>query len=96
MNVRGARLEAIVFGRVQGVGFRWHVQRQAALLGLTGGVRNRHEGTVEVIAEGPEAAVASLLADLHRGPSGSDVTQVVSSTHPGTGEFTSFEIWSSR
>lgn len=46
------RLYAVVEGRVQGVGFRYFTQERAVLLGLNGWVRNRWNGTVELIAEG--------------------------------------------
>jgi acylphosphatase len=64
-----ARLEAGVSGRVQGVGFRFFVERRANDLGLSGSVRNLPDGaTVEVIAEGEVRSLDTLLADLHRGP----------------------------
>ena len=57
-----------VSGRVQGVGFRWFVQRAADELGLHGYVRNMHDGRVEVWAEGPEADVEAMKARLEEGP----------------------------
>ena len=96
MRPQHRRLEAVVSGRVQGVGFRWFVQRQASLLGLTGGVRNLSDGSVEVVAEGPPAGLADLLIDLKAGPSGAHITGVTPADLPSTGEFSSFTIWSSR
>ena len=58
----------IVRGRVQGVGFRWFVMREAARLDLAGYVRNRPDGTVEVVAQGAVAALASLESALRHGP----------------------------
>jgi acylphosphatase len=55
-------------GRVQGVGFRYFVERAAAELGLAGFVRNRRDGTVEALLSGPCAAVADMLARCRRGP----------------------------
>ncbi len=52
-----ARLHAEVFGEVQGVGFRAFVLRRAMGLGLTGWVRNRFDGSVELIAEGSRVAL---------------------------------------
>ncbi|MGI8677365.1 MAG: acylphosphatase [Jatrophihabitans sp.] len=58
------RLRALVSGDVQGVGFRDWTRRQAAHLGLAGSASNLPDGRVEVIAEGPRAAVQELLAAL--------------------------------
>ena len=51
MSPTGQRLVAIVRGQVQGVGYRWFVQREAARLGLQGWVANQLDGSVEVVAE---------------------------------------------
>jgi acylphosphatase len=74
---RERRLHAVVHGRVQGVGYRATTLDEARRLGLAGWVRNRHDGTVEVLAEGNEARLQILLAYLHRGPWGAVVTSVV-------------------
>lgn len=66
----------LVAGRVQGVGFRWWVVRQAAALGLTGWVRNRCDGRVEILAAGAEAALDELAERCRRGPSGARVADV--------------------
>jgi acylphosphatase len=66
----------LVRGRVQGVGYRYFVRRQAEAFGLTGFARNRADGTVEVVAEGTEAALADLEARLREGPAFSEVTAV--------------------
>ena len=58
----------VVVGRVQGVFFRASTQRQARRLGVTGVARNLPDGSVEVIACGPVAAVDELIGWLHRGP----------------------------
>jgi acylphosphatase len=86
------RLEAIVHGRVQGVGFRWFVQRRAAALGLTGWVANEPSGAVRVVVEGAPEAVDSLAADLAAGPPGAIVDRVEVATPTATGEFSRFEI----
>lgn len=86
------RLHATVHGRVQGVGFRFFVVEQASALGVTGWVRNRREGTVEVMAEGPRPALEQLLAALHRGPTSAWVQQVDAEWLPATGEFRRFRV----
>jgi acylphosphatase len=62
------RFEAIVHGVVQGVFFRRTTEAEACRLGLSGAVRNQPDGTVRVVAEGDEAALADLLAWLGHGP----------------------------
>jgi acylphosphatase len=60
-------------GRVQGVGFRWFVWREAERLGLGGFARNLPDGTVEVVSQGPDEALDRLEQALRRGPSGARV-----------------------
>ncbi len=67
----------VVRGRVQGVGFRWFVHREAAELGLHGRVWNNDRGEVEVIASGSPEALADLRAELHKGSRGSRVDTVI-------------------
>jgi acylphosphatase len=62
------RLHAIVRGDVQGVGFRYFVQRKAQQLGLSGWVRNKDDGTVEVVAEGARRDLEELKSVLWEGP----------------------------
>jgi acylphosphatase len=66
----------IVKGRVQGVGFRWLVHREAGSRGLKGWVRNTEEGEVEVMVAGSEDKLAELRAVLERGSRGSRVDAV--------------------
>ncbi len=63
-----------VYGRVQGVGFRWHARRQAQQLGVTGWVRNTASGSVDAHLEGEREAVESLLGWLAVGPPSAHVT----------------------
>jgi len=65
-----------VRGRVQGVGFRWYVQRRAEVLGLDGFARNLPDGSVEVVARGPTAALDQLHRALLAGPRLSRVEDV--------------------
>lgn len=87
-----ARMHAIVQGRVQGVGFRAFTQRCAANLDLVGWVRNRWDGTVEVVAEGTKENLENLLRNLRRGPYAGTTSQVIHDWHPATGEFSSFRV----
>jgi len=68
-----SRRRWIVRGQVQGVGFRWFVWREAERLGLGGFARNLRDGTVEVVSQGPDEALARLEQSLRRGPSGARV-----------------------
>lgn len=63
-------------GRVQGVGFRWYVMEIARELGLSGWVRNRPDGIVELAAAGDSAALAKLEAAVAAGPGGARVEEV--------------------
>jgi acylphosphatase len=63
-----SRIVATIRGAVQGVGFRWFVQREASALDLEGWVANRADGSVEVVAEGPADAIDRLVDRLHEGP----------------------------
>ncbi len=67
----------LVKGRVQGVGFRWFVHREAAEIGLRGWVRNTENGHVEVVAAGEPEDLAELHKALHRGSRGSRVDTVL-------------------
>ncbi len=66
----------VVRGRVQGVGFRWFVEREAHLLGVAGWVRNNSDGSVEVMAQGSREQLAGLHARLREGPRASRVEEV--------------------
>jgi acylphosphatase len=70
------RLVAIVRGVVQGVGFRWFVEREASALGVDGWVTNRMDGSVEVVAEGTAEQLRELVALLWRGPAAAGVSDV--------------------
>jgi acylphosphatase len=86
------RLDATVSGRVQGVGYRWFVVREASRLGLAGTVRNEADGRVTVAAEGERAALEALLAALHRGPPAARVEDVGVAWGPASGASEGFDV----
>jgi len=87
------RLHAVVRGRVQMVGFRYFLAEEARALGLTGWVRNGDDGTtVEVVAEGAEAALRELEAALKRGPGAARVDEVSSDWSDATEGYERFEV----
>ena len=86
------RLRAIITGRVQGVNFRAFTRRQAIALGLTGWVRNRPDGAVEVMAEGEEARLLLLERMLREGPPMARVDAIELTWSDATGEFPDFHI----
>ena len=88
---RERRLHAFVHGRVQGVGYRATTMDEAWRLNLAGWVRNRIDGTVEVLAEGAEAKLALFLAYLKQGPRGARVTSVVEDWSDAQGAPTPFQ-----
>jgi acylphosphatase len=81
-----------VRGRVQGVFFRASAQREARRLGLTGWVKNRADGAVEVLAEGEEEEVKELISWAHRGPGAARVDSVDVRWRSYTGDFPDFRI----
>jgi len=86
------RVGLIIEGRVQGVWFRESTRKEAARLGVCGWVRNRPDGTVEVLAEGPESEVRKLVAWCHHGPTSARVTRVEERAEVFQGEFTDFDV----
>ena len=86
------QVHAIVDGRVQGVGFRFFVKTVAEELKLTGWVRNKMDGRVEVLAEGSRDALEDLLAALRRGPHSSFVTEVSVDWNPASQVYKRFSI----
>jgi acylphosphatase len=79
-----------IFGRVQGVGFRYHFSEQARRLGLAGWVRNRRSGSVEALIEGAPEAVEALISWARLGPSAAQVERVDVSAAEGS--FAGFEL----
>jgi acylphosphatase len=85
-------MSARVYGRVQGVGFRYHTRAQALKLGVYGWVRNEPDGSVSVVAEGPEAAVQGLSNWLRKGPQGSRVDTIHIEPREAQGLFRRFSV----
>jgi len=90
--VHAQALQAFVRGRVQGVGFRWFVVRNAEQLGLQGYTRNLPDGRVEVVATGDPAALDLLVTRLQAGPPGSRVDGVERAALATVPEFTGFTV----
>ena len=79
-----------ISGRVQGVGFRFYMERKARELGLAGWVRNRRDGSVESVIQGSPQAVDAMITWAQRGPASAVVSEVKISE--GEGEFDRFEV----
>jgi len=86
------RLDATVTGRVQGVGFRYFVLREALALGLAGWVANVSGGAVRCVAEGPVERLETLLDRLREGPPAAVVTNVSEAFMPATGTLGTFTV----
>ncbi|HTN87428.1 MULTISPECIES: acylphosphatase [unclassified Sorangium] len=86
------QVQLFVRGRVQGVFFRASTQREAKRLGLTGWVKNRSDGSVEVLAEGEEDGLKELIAWANRGPSAARVERVDVRWRGFSGDFFDFRI----
>jgi acylphosphatase len=86
------QVSLVVRGRVQGVFFRATAQREAKRLGLTGWVRNRPDGSVELAAEGEEEALKELVAWAHEGPDAARVEHVDLQWRGHSGEFSDFRV----
>lgn len=91
-EIKTQRLHATIEGRVQGVGFRYFVITRAAQKSLSGWVGNRLDGSVEVVAEGTQEALNSLLKALHQGPRSARVHAVNYEWLEANGEFQGFNV----
>jgi acylphosphatase len=86
------RLHAVVRGSVQGVGFRYFIQRNGQELGLRGWVRNNDDGTVELVAEGPRSELERLKMAAEEGPRMARVQRVEVQWSTATGGLADFEL----
>ncbi len=82
----------VVRGRVQGVGFRWYVEREAGTLGIAGWVRNNFDGSVEVLSMGTREQLAQLRSRLRAGPRAARVDDVEEAEAPPVPGLKSFRI----
>jgi acylphosphatase len=82
----------LVRGRVQGVGFRWFVEREARILGVAGWVRNTADGAVEVLGQGTREQLSGLRDRLQQGPRAARVDNVEESEANLTQGLTAFRI----
>ena len=80
----------VIRGVVQGVGFRYSMAAQALLLGVTGWVRNRRDGSVEAMIAGDAAQIGEMLAWSRIGPAGAAVDEVM--VESATGNFSGFDL----
>ncbi len=85
-------VQLIIRGRVTGVYFRASAQREAKRLGITGWVRNRNDGSVEIMAEGDEDVIKELVGWSHHGPTAARVDGVDVRWRGYSGEFSDFRI----
>jgi acylphosphatase len=82
----------LVRGRVQGVGFRWFVEREARILGISGWVRNNGDGSVEVLAMGSRSQLLGLRSRLREGPRAARVDDVEEAEAKPVAGLTTFRI----
>lgn len=82
----------LVRGRVQGVGFRWFVEREAHILGIAGWVRNNVDGSVEVLAVGTRDQLLALRSRLREGPRAARVDYVEEAEAKPVAGLTTFRI----
>ena len=89
-------LEVRVFGRVQGVGFRYFAHDRARRLRLVGYVTNLPDGSVRAYAEGPRGSLTEFLRQVEKGPTGAHVRVARSHWGPATGQYSYFGIEPAR
>lgn len=92
MSEKQIRIEALIGGVVQGVGFRYFVMKNAQRLNLAGYVKNLPSGKVQTVAEGPEWAVEELVKKLRMGPSSASVSELNVERRDPKGNFQSFNV----
>jgi len=86
------RTHLIITGNVQGVGFRWFVQRTARQLGIKGWVQNKEDGSVEAVAEGMQESITLFIEACKKGHAYGNVENVLVDEEKAGGGFADFEI----
>jgi len=86
------RLQLLITGRVQGVGFRWFVRETATSVGASGWVKNESDGTVNAEAQAPEEILEKLLRQLRAGNGWAAVKEIRTNPLPVSENETGFEI----
>jgi len=92
MSFMNVRAHVYISGYVTGVFFRHHTQQLAQRLGVSGWVRNLHDGRVEAVFEGEREQVEEMVKSCREGPPGARVTDVEVKWEKYQGEFSGFEI----
>ena len=85
-------LQLRITGRVQGVGYRYALRDEAQKLGVTGWVRNRHDGSVEALLHGEPSSVDAVVAWARHGPRGAVVADITSTPSDYQEAYVQFEI----
>ncbi|HEX4824124.1 MAG TPA: acylphosphatase [Candidatus Polarisedimenticolaceae bacterium] len=86
------RIRLVVHGTVQGVGFRYAAREAASQCGVLGWVRNRADGSVEIVVQGSAASVARMTAWAESGPAYADVLRVDVAREDAAPDLEGFEI----
>ena len=88
----GRSFQVQIYGRVQGVGFRYSTRNLAKKMGINGWVRNSPDGSVEVYCEGDSAKLEKFLRWLAKGPIGSHVSRIQRREMPQSAKYRDFSI----
>ena len=86
------RVELLISGMVQGVGFRYYTYQRAQRLHLTGWVRNLPDGRVQVLAEGERGILEELISELKTGPNFAVIQDIDMTWSEPTGQYSSFDV----
>lgn len=87
-----SRIHIVIYGIVQGVGYRYSTYRKALQLGITGWVRNKSDGSVEAVFEGSREKLEEMLLWCRKGPPGAYVSEIDIQWEEGDERYNSFEI----